>query len=87
MASLKIVPSEHWSIIKQYVKDSNAVIFVPEEHLKELPEEQAQLLRDADGEPIDYNFGGEADVWVDIFVPGQYCADEIIDLLKQRTET
>lgn len=83
MAVLKIIPQEHWAIIKEYTEDNNAIIFVPEDNLKELPKKYAKLIENANGEHIDYDFGDEADIWVDILQPGFYCADTVIDILKQ----
>ena len=68
MAVIRIVPKEHWNIIREYLDGENAVVLVPEENLnnpEKFSSEKAQLIRESDGENVDYDFGGEADCWVD----------------------
>ena len=75
MATMKIVPQKDWEILREYLSDP-AVVLVPEELLEKLPEDQASFLRECDGGDTDYlrasddddngyNFGGEADTWID----------------------
>lgn len=68
MAVIKIVPKEHWTIIQEYLDGENAVVLVPEDNLnnpEKFSAEKAQLIRESDGKDVDYDFGGEADCWVD----------------------
>lgn len=69
MALVRIVPTDHFEVLKQYLPVSMAgVVLVPESLLDaaELPKARVELLRGQDGHNIDYNFGGEADLLVDI---------------------
>ena len=70
MATLKIVPVEHWAILKEYfVSEDSGVVLVPEEVLSQMPEDQAAKLRvlaDTGNGSVDYDFGDDADLLVDI---------------------
>lgn len=72
MAKVKIVPKAHYDILKQYLGTSpqGGVILVPESVLtaEDFSQKKAELLRQLDGTEIDYNFGGEPDVVVDIIL-------------------
>ena len=58
--SVKIIPKEHWEILMKYLDDSG-VVLISEEFMKEnnLTEDDIYACGS------DYNFGGEADIWVD----------------------
>lgn len=70
MAKLKIVPPKHYEILNQYLGSSvqGGVVLVPEEVIgsEHFPKERADALRRMDGADINYAFGGEPDVLVDI---------------------
>lgn len=86
MACIRIVPEEHWKIINEYIEGLGALVLVPENQLEKLPKEQQEMIRDADSHGIDYNFGGDAEVWIDVLRPSNYCADNIIGLLNRQKE-
>lgn len=68
MATLKIVPKEHWEILRKYLcdDDGESPVLLPEDNLKKFSEENAAILREHDGKYIEYDFGGEPDVVLDI---------------------
>lgn len=86
MSYIRIVPDEHWKIINEYIEGLGALVLVPENQLAKLPKEQQEMIRDADHNDIDYNFGGDADVWIDVLRPGSYCADRITEVLNHQKE-
>lgn len=59
MTKLKIVPQNEWEIIKKYLT-VEGVVLIPENIAKEVK------CEGFDEEVIDYDFGGDADCWVDI---------------------
>ena len=67
MAILKIVPEEVYQVLMEYLSDSD-VVLLPESVLAEFsPEIQRKFRRmDQEGQ-IDYDFGGDPDVYVDVF--------------------
>lgn len=84
MATLKIVPKEHWEIVREYIFDDNAVILVPQENLNDFPEEKAKMLLEGNEECIDYDFGSEPDIVVDVLSsPNSFCANTVLELLAQ----
>ena len=66
MAILKIVPEEVYQVLMEYLSDSD-VVLLPESVLAEFsPEIQRKFRRmDQEGQ-IDYDFGGDPDVYVDV---------------------
>ena len=66
MAILKIVPEEVYQVLMEYLSDSD-VVLLPESVLAEFsPEIQRKFRRmDQEGQ-IDYDFGGDPDVFVDV---------------------
>ena len=62
MATLKIVPKEHWEILRKYLcdDDGESPVLLPEDNLKKFSEENAAILREHDGKYIEYDFGGRA---------------------------
>ena len=74
---LKIVPQADWAILSKYL-DAEGVVLVPESN-------QAGIKRLAnrdihDDEDIYYDFGGDANVWVDIaFDEDSYPINELCD--------
>lgn len=63
---MKQVPDEDWEILKKYFEGDAGYILVPECVSRQLSEEQQLQLQELEGERLDYTFGDEADVWVDI---------------------
>ena len=66
MAILKIVPEEVYQVLMEYLSDSG-VVLLPESVLTDFsPEIQRKFRRmDQEGQ-IDYDFGGDPDVYVDV---------------------
>ena len=66
MAQLKIVPKEDWDVLDTYFHRGADVVFVPEEALLNGSLGSiASKVRDLEGY-VDYNFGGDPDIRVDI---------------------
>ena len=87
MATLKIVPKEHWEILRQYIRsnDYGAVVLVPQEKLNESTEVESKLLQEANDACIDYDFGGEPDIVIDVLDRADsFCAGEVFSLLSER---
>ena len=63
MAQLKIVPKEDWSILDKYLHRSTDVVLVPEEAL--LNGSLGSMTSKMEGY-VDYSFGGDPDIRVDI---------------------
>ncbi len=81
MATLRIVPKEHWEILREYLYDDDggALVLVPEHNLEKFPEKSAAILREHDGDFIEYNFGGEPDVVLDVIEhPESYAGEAIM---------
>lgn len=79
MAKLIIIPEEDYNVVKKYLPSSgfpDSVVLVPETVIKgsDFPAETAAKLRELDGQPIDYDFGGEADLFVDIITDKDHYA-------------
>lgn len=66
--SFKIVPKEHWDIITEYL-DEPGVTLVSEEFMKEnnITQEDIEKCNES------YDFGGDADIWVDKVSSKQHC--------------
>lgn len=58
MAAVKIVPEEDMRVLEKYL-DAKGVVLISEAVVRQLPEICDNMV-------VDYNFGGDADVWVDI---------------------
>lgn len=74
---LKFVPQEHWEILKRYL-DAEGVVLVPESNEAGVN----RLVRHGftHNQPIDYDFGGDANVWVDFaFTSDSYAINELCD--------
>lgn len=63
MAVLRFVPKSDWEVLKNYLNDKG-VILIPEENTKGI--EKLKQYELDDYEDVWYDFGGEADIWVDI---------------------
>lgn len=79
IARLYIVPEGHWEILRKYL-DTRAVVLLPECVLKEFSSEKQAALRVLSEQMnLDYGFGGEADVDLDIILsPGAYAIGELL---------
>lgn len=53
---VKVVPKEDWDVLRKYVNGSG-VILIPAELAEKTGVEEQE---------VEYDFGGDADVWVDI---------------------
>ena len=60
---LKIVPQSDWDVLKKYL-NAEGVVLVPEENVKGIERLKQHGLEN--NEEISYDFGGDANVWVDI---------------------
>ena len=65
MATMRIVPKEHWDILQEYLAVPGGVVLIQEDVLAALSEEQKTFLQENDGGDTDYDFGGDADLWVE----------------------
>lgn len=66
MAQLKIVPKEDWEVLSKYLNRGADVVLVPAEALLNgSMGSMASKVRDLEGY-VDYNFGGDPDIRVDI---------------------
>ena len=79
---LKIVSKEDWNVLKKYL-GANGVVLIPEDVLETFSEEEQAIVRaEANGETNrleDYNFGGEAEIFVDIIHDrDSYAATELL---------
>lgn len=79
MAKLVIIPEEDYNVVKKYLPSSgfpDSVVLVPETVIEgsDFPAETAAKLRELDGQPIDYDFGGEADLFVDVITDKDHYA-------------
>lgn len=65
----KIVSKEDWNVLKKYL-GNNGIVLLPEDVLETFSEEEQEIARaEASGQTNrleDYDFGGEAEVFVDI---------------------
>lgn len=70
MAQLFIVPAEDYEVLRKYqvTTRGESVILVPEPVIDtpDFPKEAVAKLRELDGKTVDYDFGGEPDVYMDI---------------------
>ena len=65
MVTLKIVPYEDYEVLMRYL-DEDGVVLLSEAVLETFtPDVQGKFQELADGE-LDYNFGGEPDLYVDV---------------------
>ena len=87
MATIKIVPAEDWEILLKYL-DASGIVLIPENALTKFPEKDAERIRNADEEDLEsYDFGGDADVWVDVIHgPESYAAMLLSDMLSSKDE-
>ena len=89
MATLKIVPKKDWEILREYLYADNggAVVLVPESSLKKFPESSVQKLQDHDGDFLDYAFGGEPDIVLDIVTdPQSYVGEAVLACCNEESE-
>lgn len=80
MAKLIIVPQSDWDIVKKYL-DGAALVLVPEAALASFQKESAEELRRLaeEGAWVDYGFGGEPDIAIDIIHnEASFAAQEIL---------
>lgn len=91
MAQVLIVPKEDYEVLRKYLFGNcgMSAVLVPEEVLEnpEFPKATADKLRAMDGMEVDYDFGGEPDIFLDVItnkdhyslaslVPDLECGDE-----------
>lgn len=80
MAKVRIVPKKDWEIVSKYIGANEALILVPEELLEKMPDNQKSRIAHLDRHEIDYDFGGEADIWIDIpHLDGGCCMEALTE--------
>lgn len=62
--NIKIVPTELWEKMSEYLSED--AILVPEPTLQEMTKKNQDLILNNVGKSVDYDFGGEPDIRVDI---------------------
>lgn len=65
MAIMRIVPKEDWDVLWKYLGAGSGAVLVREDVLTELPDKQREAVKESDNNVIDYDFGGDADMWVE----------------------
>ena len=66
MAILKIVPEEDYKVLMEYLSEPS-VVLLPESVLAKFsPDVQRKFRRMEQEGQVDYDFGGEPDVYVDV---------------------
>lgn len=85
MATVKIVPTQDWEVLRKYL-DATGVVLIPEDAVSRFPEKDAAKIREADEFQMElYDFGGEADVWVDIIHgPDSYAAPLLMEAVREQ---
>lgn len=63
---VKVVPEKDWNIIKEYLDGEAGYVLIPESVAKQLDQEKQNQLAELTESPLSYDFGGDADVWVDV---------------------
>lgn len=72
MTVFRIVPSEDYKVLIEYLSDPG-VVLLPESVLAEFtPDIQRKFRQMNENVEVDYDFGGEPDVYVDI-ISGDHC--------------
>lgn len=70
MAQFFVVPKDDYEVLRKYLFGScgMSTILVPDEVLEsqEFPKATAAKLRDMDGMEVNYDFGGEPDIFLDV---------------------
>ena len=68
MTKFMIVPKEDWEIINKYINNRNfgMIVLLPEQVLETLTEKQADEMRRQNDGYIEYDFGEEADYFLDV---------------------
>lgn len=78
MAQLFIVPEKDYTILQKYsvTEMGESIVLVPEPVIDgpDFPKEMAEKLRALDGMAVDYDFGGEPDVYVDVVTDKRHYA-------------
>lgn len=75
-AYLRVVPDEDFEILQRYLEDDGGVVLIQSSTAATMFGKQTDELDGLD--LMDYNFGGEADVWVDIVHSPSHCAAEAV---------
>lgn len=76
MATVRIVPKSDWKVLKRYMESN--MILIPETTLEQMSNDEQVKLRQMDKEEICYDFGEDADIWMDVAAcPNSYCLQKI----------
>ena len=65
-AVLRLVPQKDWEILEKYLSGHERCVLIPEILVESLPQKHQEHLQESDCGLVDYDYGGEADVWVDM---------------------
>ena len=65
MVTVKIVPKEDYAVLMRYL-DEDGVVLLSEAVLETFIPEVQERFREIEDTPIDYSFGGEPDIYVDV---------------------
>ncbi|MFR4988932.1 hypothetical protein [Anaerotruncus colihominis] len=65
-ALVRMVPREDWEVLKKYLTDTEGCVLLSESVLEGLPKEQREQLQTVDNCLVEYDYGGDADIWVDM---------------------
>ena len=91
MAQLFVVPKDDYKVLRKYLFGccGMSTILVPEEVLEsqEFPEDAAAKLRTLDGMEVNYDFGGDPDIFLDdITSKDQYSQNSLVPDLAYEEE-
>lgn len=79
-ALVRIIPQTDWMILKEYLTETEGCVLIPESVVEKLPKEQQEQLQAVDHCLVEYGYGGEADVWVDMVqFPDAYFLKEFFE--------
>lgn len=65
MATVRIVPKKDMEVITRYIGEDHAVVLVTEDAAEQIKELHPDLKLE-DGMDSSYDFGGDADYWVEV---------------------
>lgn len=65
MPNITIVPDKDWEVIRPYLENG---VLMPQSVFDQLTEDQKEKVENFDLASSNYNYGGEADVWLDLIL-------------------
>ena len=84
-AILKVPNEEEWAVLVKYLDNEGCIIFPPrdaEALAKALNMEIMDVPREIEGKLIEYDFGGQPDVYLDIAYQGTFAYESAYDELR-----